>query len=55
MIDVLIYGSLLASMVFLSISLSLNWENISKGLRYLCIAVLLSGMVLLGLKLSLVC
>lgn len=55
MIDSLIYGALLASMVFLAVSLSFNWEYISKGLRYLCIALLLSEMFLLGLKLSLVC
>ena len=55
MIDFLVYGALLASMMFLAVSLSFNWENISKGLRYLCIAVLLSGMFLLCLKLSLVC
>ena len=55
MIDFLIFVALLLSMVFLLISLSFNWENISKGLRYLYIAVLLSGMFLLGMKLSLVC
>lgn len=55
MIDVLIYGALLASMVFLAVSLGFNWDGCPKYLRIICIVLLLLGMVLLGLKLSLLC
>lgn len=55
MIDVLIYGALLASMVFLAVSLSFNWEHCSKDLQIICVVLLLLGMVLLVLKLSLLC
>lgn len=55
MIDVLVYGSLLASMAFLAVSLGFNWEHCSKGLRCLCIAILLSGTFLLCCKLVLLC
>lgn len=55
MIDVLIYVALLSSMVFLTVSLSFNWEHCSKDLQIICVVLLLLGMVLLGLKLSLLC
>lgn len=55
MIDVLIYGVLLASMVFLAVSLGFNWEHCSKDLQIIGVVLLLLGMVLLGLKLSLLC
>lgn len=55
MIDVLIDGTLLVSMVFLLISLGFNWEYCSKYLRIICVVLLLLGMVFLGLKLSLLC
>ena len=55
MIDVLIYGVLLASMVFLAVSLGFNWEHCSKDLQIIGVVLLLLGMVILGLKLSLLC
>lgn len=55
MIDVLIYGVLLASMVFLAVSLGFNWEHCSKDLQIICVVLLLLGMVILVLKLSLLC
>lgn len=55
MIDVLIYGVLLFSMVFLAVSLGFNWEHCSKGLRFICVVLLILGMVFLGLKLSILC
>ena len=55
MIDFLIYGALLASMVFLAVSLGFNCSHCSKDLQIICVVLLLLGMVLFGLKLSLVC
>lgn len=55
MIDVLIYGVLLASVVSLAVSLGFNWEHCSKDLQIIGVVLLLLGMVILGLKLSLLC